>query len=371
MPLGGTGRSRSVASSARREAYADEARATPAITASSDHSRATSRWTMPLTQPGPSDWRPSTRASVASSPATTASRRSGPSHLETDRTAAQRSRPGSTSVCHGVPATGPRWSSSITSTSSDERGAQVAGARGVHRRAARVVAPRRQHDRPGARSLGGLERAREHPARVDGDAGQAQAERAGEVVHAGPARILDGDGVAGGEVGREHPLDPVERAVDRAQAPHRHTVGRQRRAGDRGQLGQHRLVRRRCGAGASSACRAGSRAGSSATSGLPVTRSRAPSGTDPAARAGRSGGRSATRVPLRGRETTTPRRRSSASAAATVVGLTSSALARRRTEGSGSPAASRPAVTADSTLAAISFADEPEMRYCSDTVNQL
>ncbi len=104
-------------------------------------------------------------------------------------------------------------------------------------------------------------------------------------------------------------------------------------------------------------------------SGLPVTRSRAPSGTAQPARAGRSGGRSATRVPERGRETTTPRRRSSASAAATVVGLTSSASASRRTEGSGSPAASRPAAIDASTLATISLADEPLIRYCSGTVN--
>jgi uncharacterized protein len=58
---------------------------------------------MPLTQPGPSDWRPSTRASVSSSPARTAQRRSGPSHLETERTVAQRSL-APAAECHGTPA---------------------------------------------------------------------------------------------------------------------------------------------------------------------------------------------------------------------------------------------------------------------------
>ena len=62
--------------------------------------RATSRCRTWLTQPGPQCWRPCTRATVVSSPASTATRRSGPSALETERVAAQRP-PAAASVCSG------------------------------------------------------------------------------------------------------------------------------------------------------------------------------------------------------------------------------------------------------------------------------
>ena len=92
-----------------------------------------------------------------------------------------------------------------------------------------------------------------------------------------------------------------------------------------------------------------------------------PAGTGAGAREELRGGRSATRVPERGRETTTPRRRSSARADATVVGDTSSSLASARTDGSRAPGASVPAATARSTDAAMASADDPDMTYCADT----
>ena len=141
-------------------------------------------------------------------------------------------------MCHGVPATGPRWSSSTTSTSSASTARSSFGARGVERRAARVVPARREHDGPRA---GRGQRVGDHPALVDGDRHEPQAERAREVEHAGPAGILDRDRVAGGEVRRENALDPVERAVDGADPRGGHAVGRERRDRHLRELGQHRL----------------------------------------------------------------------------------------------------------------------------------
>ena len=104
------------------------------------------------------------------------------------------------------------------------------------------MAARRDHHGAGAGALGGGERVGDHPARVDRHRHEPQAERAGEVEHARPARVLDGDGVAGGEVGGEHALDRVERPVDRADARRRDAVGGERRGGHLGQLGQHGLL---------------------------------------------------------------------------------------------------------------------------------
>ena len=77
------------------------------------------------------------------------------------------------------------------------------------------MAARRDDDGAGSGSLGGGERVRDHAALVDGHRHEPQAEHAREVEHAGPAGILDGDSVAGGDGDREHALDGVERAVDR------------------------------------------------------------------------------------------------------------------------------------------------------------
>ena len=289
-----------------------------------------------LTQPGPSAWRPSTRASVVSSPVTTASRRSGPSHFDTERTTAQRSRP----VDQRVPRRAGHRPEVVVLDHEHVVGqhrAQLLRTGGVERGAARVVAARRDHH--GARLRGG-ERVGEHPALVDGHGDEPQAERARQVEHAGPARVLDGDGVAGREVGGEDALDRVERAVERAHARRRHAVGRRkppwRASASSGSTGSAPYSR--CGASMSRS--AAAEVGSSAGSGLPVARSRAPAGTAASSNRERTGGRSATRSPLRGRETTTPRRRRSATAAATVAVLTPSAPAMRRTDGSASPGSS-------------------------------
>ena len=108
------------------------------------------------------------------------------------------------------------------------------------------------------------------------------------------------------EVGGEHALDAVERAVDHAQARRVDAVGGERRAGDAAQLGQTGSLavqarRRRRARAARRARRAAGRG-----RGCRSARSRTPVGHAAAGEARRSGGRSATRVPLRGRETTMP-----------------------------------------------------------------
>ncbi len=96
---------------------------------------------------------------------------------------------------------------------------------------------------------------------------------------------------------------------------------------------------------------------------MPRERSRAPGGTTSAAGAG-SGGRSQMLVPRRGSLTTTPRRRSSAIAAATVAGLRPAPAARRRTDGSRSPAVNPPVATADSTSVTSAAAVFAFVVYC-------
>ena len=81
-------------------------------------------------------------------------------------------------------------------------GAQLARPVGIERRAARVVPARGEHDGARARPLGGGERVREHAARVHRHRHEAQAEHAGDVEHARPARVLDRDRVAGLRGGR-------------------------------------------------------------------------------------------------------------------------------------------------------------------------
>ena len=92
--------------------------------------RSCSRW---LTHPAPTAWRARTRATVTSSPARTATRRSGPRDFETERTTAHRARRASHTVRAGTPATGPAWSSSTTSAPrvAVEDAPELAGAGGV------------------------------------------------------------------------------------------------------------------------------------------------------------------------------------------------------------------------------------------------
>ena len=122
----------------------------------------------------------------------------------------------------------------------------------------------------------------------------------------GPARVLDGHGVAGSEVGAEDALDRVERTVERGHARRRHAV-RDERRGRRPRRARAAPARRRTAAAAPS-IGAGRQPGPAAAPGPGCrSRGRAPRRA-PRAKSNRGarGGRSATRSPLRGRETTTP-----------------------------------------------------------------
>ena len=197
---------------------------------------------MPLTQPGPSAWRPSTRASVVSSPVRTASRRSGPSHLET--------RPdGGPALAAGdqrVPRRAGHRSEVVVLD--DERVVRPAPRAARPARAAsnadaaRVVAARRDHDGARAVALGLGERVRDHPALVDRHRREPQPERAREVEHAGPAGVLDGDASPGARCAASTrsmpssaPLTAHTRAAGMPSAANaaRATLG---------QLRQHRLL---------------------------------------------------------------------------------------------------------------------------------
>ena len=170
------------------------------------------RW---LTQRMPSDWRPSTRATVAASPASSASRRSGPSAFDTERATAQRSVDPA-SVHAFAPATAPPWSSSITSTSGCARssGPQLARAALVERRAERILRARGD-DEPVRRRARAPSRRRRGsgPGVVDADRHRGHAQRREQVEDGGKARVLDRDPIARPQPGGEHPLDAVERAA--------------------------------------------------------------------------------------------------------------------------------------------------------------
>ena len=123
-----------------------------------------------------------------------------------------------------------------------EQRAQRRGAVGVQRRAERVV-PARRDDRParaGVQRRG--QRLGPHPVVVDRDRRESQPERPRQVEHARPARVLDGQQVAGGELRREHALDPVERPVDHHDPLRRHAVGDERAARECRELGVDRRL---------------------------------------------------------------------------------------------------------------------------------
>ena len=100
-----------------------------------------------------------------------------------------------------------------------EDGAQVAGPGLVEGRARRVLGPGREHDgaRPGPQ--GGLEVLGDGSEVVDGDRHRHQPHGRDQVEHARVARVLDGHGVARGQVGGQDPLDAVQGA-----AHHRHAL---------------------------------------------------------------------------------------------------------------------------------------------------
>ena len=75
---------------------------------------------------------------------------------------------------------------------------------------------------------------------VDRDRREPQPEGPRQVEHARPARVLDSQQIAGGELRREHALDPVERPVDHHDPLRRHAVGDERAAREGGELGVDR-----------------------------------------------------------------------------------------------------------------------------------
>ena len=184
----------------------------PPATSSSAHSRAVSRWRMPLTQPGPEG-----------QPALDARERE--LIAGEDRAAQVRAEPLGDRAHDRPPAA--RARRRVVRHAGDraevvvldhehvrEQRAQRRGALGVQRRAERVV-PARRDDRPARSGVQrGGQRLGPHPAVVDRDRREPQPERPRQVEHARPARVLDGQQVAGGELRREHALDPVERPAD-------------------------------------------------------------------------------------------------------------------------------------------------------------
>ena len=101
----------------------------------------------------------------------------------------------------------------------EENGAQGTRARGGHRGARGVLRPvgDDQCARPGLQGTPYV--VGQRTLVVDAHRDRAQPERRDEVEQAAPAGILHGDGVAGFEVGRQHPLDGVEGAGGDGDGP--------------------------------------------------------------------------------------------------------------------------------------------------------
>ncbi|AOW85915.1 hypothetical protein BC342_04555 [Streptomyces olivaceus] len=96
---------------------------------------------------------------------------------------------------------------------------------GAQRRARRVLRPVRDDQGTGAGLQDPAHVAGERPLVVDADGDRAQAQRGDEVEEAAPARVLDGDGVAGLEVGRQYPFHGVQRSRRDGHGSVRHPVG--------------------------------------------------------------------------------------------------------------------------------------------------
>ena len=249
----------------------------------------------------PSRCRPSTRAIVSASPASTARRRSGPYGLLTDRTKAQLG----TAPASGDRSTIGQLGGVVVLDHQDVRMCrQHVAQRGRpgrgHRRTGRIVRPGRDHHGPGPGRQSTAQAGDRRPLVVDRHRYRDQAERGDQIERRGPARILDRDPVTGAQMRAEHPLDPVQRTTGDADCgagrstPSRlnasaasvrqRTIGRPSRRQRRQQRG----------------------------SGPPDDRSRASGGTANRhkLRAPATAGRDRIRVPLRPEVTTMPRWRS-------------------------------------------------------------
>ena len=164
--------------------------------------------------PAPRRSRPSTRAMLASSPATTATRRSGPYGLETERMKAHVA-PAPASGASGTSASSAAWSSSMTSRSGAAGEDRPQPGRPVRRdrAAGRVLGPGGHHDRGRRRRA----RARRRPSTVgpSSSTGTGTASRPSAATRS--TRLAQpgsstADPVARAQVGREQPFDRVERA---------------------------------------------------------------------------------------------------------------------------------------------------------------
>ncbi len=264
-----------------------------------------------LTQPGPSRNRPCTRSTVRWSPASTATRRSGPYALDAERTNAQWAvRPAR--VCSGTPEMPAQWSSSTSSRSSDRPRQQLTQRLGAIRRkrgARGVLRAVREHQRthPAAQRPGQV--VGQRPVVVDPHRFGRKPQRGKEIEQVGPARILDGDAIAGAQMRGERALDAVQRAAGHGQVIGGDRRRRTARDGRTPPAPARPPARRRAPAGSRPRRPATRRAmGSRAGFGLPVDRSRTPAGTSrPSSERGVVAGRCRTRVPRRPAVSTAPR----------------------------------------------------------------
>jgi hypothetical protein len=207
----------------------------------------------------------------------------------------------------------------------------------------RVLGSAGHHDRRGAGADGPAETVHCGPLVVDGHRYSLEPERRDEIDEVRPARVLDGDPVAGAQMRAEQALDRVERAGVTVTG----AVGTLSAASWSGQLDE----RAGPGPGSDGAPRpANWRNG-------PETAEDRRRITEDGCHAGRvamprraSGGRARTRVPLRPAVSTTPRWRRLRYAEATVAGASPSSAASARTGGSTSPGRSAPPRTPASTL---------------------
>ncbi len=117
-----------------------------------------------------------------------------------------------------------------------QHGPQGTRACRAHRRTRRVLRAVRDDQGAGPGREDPAHVLGQRPLVVDPDGDRAQAEGGHQVEEAAPARILDGDGVPGLEMGGEDPLHRVQRAGRHRHGPVRHSVGVQSGAGDAGQF---------------------------------------------------------------------------------------------------------------------------------------
>ncbi len=132
----------------------------------------------------------------------------------------------------------------------DEEGGRVAGEHrpqlpgpvGPHDRPGRVLRPVGDDQRLGPGPQDALHLGGQRTVLVQRDGCGTQTERGHEVEQGAPSGVLHGDQVAGLEMGREHPLDRVERAGRHGHRPCGDPVRVQLRPGEAGEFGKHGLL---------------------------------------------------------------------------------------------------------------------------------